>query len=123
MSLNDRIEFDCPFRVDADGNVTDAHEFYAPTVYDEEIDSDRWEFFSAGYTGQYGYNGPVMHNSEILSGRLESDILETPGVYVIVACDWSCDDDCETCGDSDVYDGYAQCDNVEGWAVLKLIED
>jgi hypothetical protein len=42
-----------------------------------------WEPLS-GYTGQYGYNGAVMHASEYLGGRLAADILDDPGVYVVV---------------------------------------
>lgn len=38
-----------------------------------------------GYTGQQGYRGPVMHQSEYIGGGLERDILATPGTYVVCA--------------------------------------
>lgn len=89
-------EFDQPFTVDAVGAVTDAPAgTYAPEVYhvddaqaphDVDIMSGYpWEQFSGGYTGQYGYNGAVMHASEYLGGRLATDILATPGTYVVCA--------------------------------------
>lgn len=83
------VEFDCPFRVGHSGRVYDRVEsVYAPEVYnsdetDVEILSDDWEAFSAGYTGQWGYNGPVMHQSEFIGGALADDILSSPGMYVV----------------------------------------
>jgi hypothetical protein len=46
-----------------------------------------WELLD-GYSGQYGYGGPIMHPSEYVGGDLERDILAEPGVYVVttVAC-------------------------------------
>lgn len=34
-----------------------------------------------GYTGQYGYQGAVMHPSEVIGGRLANDMLEMSAVY------------------------------------------
>lgn len=114
MNLSSKIEFDCPFIVDESSFVhtnsrflPDLANLHAPSVYgyedtpDPEIDSDEWEFYSSGYTGQHMYNGPVMHNSEMLSGRLEADILANPGAYVVTS----------------VY--YPDDDTVEGWVVLR----
>lgn len=107
MSINslESVEFDRPFAVDTGGVVTWADGYHAPSVYgsdgEVDIDSDQWEFFSTGYTGQYGYNGPVMHDSEFLGGRLARDILETPGVYVLCPVYWE--------------------DDSEGWVVLRHI--
>jgi len=39
-----------------------------------------------GYTGQYSYNGPVMHASEYIGGRMEQDILAQDGYYVALVC-------------------------------------
>lgn len=112
-----RAEFDCPFQVGHSGNVYlhPDRSPMAPSVYhdddtDIEIESDQWEAFSIGYTGQHGYNGAVMHSSEQLSGRLADDILTTPGTYVIVAVNVLPDDN-----DTDPAPA--------GWAVLKLKED
>jgi hypothetical protein len=43
-----------------------------------------WDGLMTGYTGQYGYNGPVMHESEYIGGRLSESILALPGWYVAV---------------------------------------
>lgn len=104
----DDIEFDHPFRIHADGSIEDVYpEFYPPNVYhddesDVHIDGECWEAFSTGYTGQFGYRGPVMHASEYIGGRLEADMLASPGVYVITTV--------ETHGEDD---------EPAGWIVLK----
>jgi hypothetical protein len=78
--------------------VTDAGtDVYAPTLYDDELDSDRWELLD-GYSGQYGYSGPVMHPSEFIGGGMARDILATPGTYVAVAAYYSAEFTHETCG-------------------------
>ena len=51
-----------------------------------------WELLR-GFTGQYGYNGPVMHSSEFIGGRLERYIRENAGYYVAVIIDGYPDDD------------------------------
>lgn len=115
MKLNAIMEFDCPVEVKDNGRVLPRHDLYAPDLLDEQISSDEWEFFSTGYTGQYGYNGPIMHNSEFIGGRLETDILSNPGIYVVVAAYWSPD---ET---EPPYADNAESE-IEGWAVLKMRE-
>lgn len=52
-------------------------------VWPYEVDGDGWELMT-GYTGQYGYTGPMMHASEFVGGRLARDILATPGLYAVV---------------------------------------
>lgn len=107
MNLNDIMEFDHVIRVGENGEVTDVQGIYAPNLFDEELDSADWEFFSVGYTRQDGYSGPIMHNSEFIGGRLERDILETPGVYVALVSYYSPED-----GEEDTY--------AEGWAIARL---
>jgi hypothetical protein len=104
------VEFDCPFTVDENGNIHDSDE-YAPTLWDESLDSDRWVFWSTGYSGQDSYSGPIMHNSEYLGGRMARDLLAEPGTYCLVVAYWSPDDEDQ---DDD--------DTAEGWAVVKLSE-
>lgn len=97
------MDFDHPVTVRANGTVTDAVEgVYAPEVYhvegerhphDVEVQSDEWETFSVGYTGQQSYNGAVMHASEYIDGQLANDILDEPGTYVVVAVEVMPDDD------------------------------
>jgi hypothetical protein len=100
-------EFDSVFEVMEDGTIVECPRIHAPELLDDQLDSLMWEFASEGYTGQYGYNGPIMHNSEFFGGRLREDILSTPGIYaLVVSCYFS-----ET--DYDEYD-------VEGWAVVRF---
>ena len=82
-ALNDRMEFDCVVRVDADGKVWDEPDWYAPSLNDGVLDGAGagWELLG-GYSGQYGYSGPIMHPSEYIGGRMERDILARPGLYV-----------------------------------------
>ena len=44
-----------------------------------------WDGLLEGFTGQYGYRGPIMHESEYIGGGLATYILENPGWYVAVA--------------------------------------
>lgn len=111
-TLSQTMEFDTVICVDPAGEVTTMWGVYAPDLYhvegeqhpnDVEVHGDDWTLL-VGYTGQYGYNGAVMHSSEIISGRMESDILSHPGLYV--ACVVNC---------------YSDDDNVDpepaGWAI------
>lgn len=129
INLSATIEFDSPFTVAPGGNVFHPlFGIYAPSVEhcvteDILIDSDDWEAFSVGYTGQYGYNGPVMHASEILGGRLAEDILNTPGTYVVCAVEYICDVENPECHYSP-YDRATMgcgCDPA-GWTVLKYVK-
>lgn len=101
-TLNDKMDFDHVIRVDSEGNVSDAHGVYAPSLYEDELDSEGWELLD-GYSGQDSYSGPVMHNSEFIGGTMERDILARPGLYVAIVAHWAVEDDDE--------------DDVEGWAV------
>lgn len=121
MALNDVMEFDHVVTVHADGTVTDGPaNLYAPDLYGNyHGDTDGewlscmlnqdWQLITRGYSGQHGYNGPVMHNSEFIGGGLERDILARPGHYVAIVCQWLP----EAGGDEDA-------DSIEGWAVAFL---
>lgn len=121
--LNRVMEFDHVIRVRPDGTVDEHPEphVYAPesvietdedgqilagheTAWIEYLRSQGWEP-ERGWTGQYGYAGPIMHPSEYIGGHLADHILETPGLWVAVSVEcipW--DED----GESD----------AAGWAVL-----
>jgi hypothetical protein len=107
--LDKIMETDHVVQVHADGTVTDGPAgLYAPGLVDDELDSSHWEFFSTGYTGQYGYAGPIMHDSEFIGGRLARDILAEPGIYVAVAACYLPDDN-----DEEI--------TYEGWAVARYV--
>lgn len=108
-TLNEIMEFDQVVYVVGGMAFPYDGPVYAPEVCDEQIYSDEWEFFSTGYTGQYGYNGPVMHQSEFIGGALERDILAEQGFYVAVLAYYT-DEETEEI-------------EPEGWVVLKKKED
>jgi hypothetical protein len=115
-SLNDRMDIDHVVRVHEDGSVTDESGAYAPeliigtddtgqilaeheTELRESAKRQGWELLT-GFTGQHGYNGPLMHPSEFVGGGLERYILANPGLYCVV-----------------VIETYDDSDEPAGWAV------
>jgi hypothetical protein len=86
-----RIDFDHPFVLAADGTITDTDGIYAPTVTvseTEDVDVDGpWEPIT-GMSLQYGYHGAIMHPSEYvgpgIAKRLLSIAEDSPATFVIV---------------------------------------
>lgn len=135
--LNDVMEFDHVVEVHKDGTVTDCdiHGYFYLSVDSEGNDhfdmSAGWELLT-GFTGQYSYNGPVMHSSEFIGGGLEKHIRETPGYYVALVVEATGEHEwqyarltgnksCAQCGlfPIDEYDEQSECRREEpaGWAV------
>jgi hypothetical protein len=100
--LDKLMELDHVVMVTPGGYVIGNWELHGPSVYHylnedgdapdedpviEQYPGDTWDFFSRGYTGQYGVrrSDPVMHNSEFLGGRLARDILavDVPTLFVV----------------------------------------
>lgn len=107
---------------DHDGQIRDGdEEDWIRRVRDAGWEPER------GWTGQYGYSGPVMHASEFVGGALADHVAETPGLWVAVevsclpdeAPDKNDEDhdpeDCETCERSDAGDY-----EPAGWAILHM---
>ena len=136
--LNKVMEFDHVVRSKGNGTVIDHVEgVWAPEVFDENIEEDgtdirgrrRWKFHNdkwelmTGYTGQYSYNGPVMHPSESIGGRMAKDIKENAGLYVaVVVQTLEPEEGCEFCAEETANEGHpCPCDqhNIVGWAVAK----
>jgi hypothetical protein len=126
-------EFDHPFTVHADGSLSDdgVDGVYAPDVFHDDaaditIDgaagtrANGWEALT-GYTGQWSYNGAVMHASEYLGGGLARDILAEPGVYVVVVVNVHPGDD-DPDGEFDPDDGDGELPEPAGWAILRRVE-
>jgi hypothetical protein len=84
IDLNAEMDFDHVIEVKSDGSVMDAQRVYAPSLYDDELDDPSWTLID-GYSGQSGYSGPLMHQSEYIGGGLENEILTNPGYYVALA--------------------------------------
>jgi hypothetical protein len=121
--LQQIVDFDHPFTVLDTGALVDTvdprphvpHVTHCEHGHDVELDgqcgpvSREWSALT-GYTGQWSYNGAVMHTREYLGGRLAEDILAEPGVYVVTTCEvWGTDEDPEP--------------EPAGWVVLKLRDD
>lgn len=137
--LNTLMEFDHVIRVIHIGDseqpeviVIDAGG-YSPELY-MDLDSDGqllpgsdaelnrqansagWDLMR-GYTGQYGYDGPVMHASEFIGGYLEDAILAQPGLYVVTEPRGLAPDNLP----EDVRDEIEQ-DGI-GWVVCRRLDD
>jgi hypothetical protein len=80
-TLNDLMDFDLVVQVDASGGVLPMPHVNAPELIDDEVLSDEWTLLD-GFSGQQGYDGPMMHQSEYVGGGLETYILSHPGQYV-----------------------------------------
>lgn len=98
MALNDTMDFEHVVEVHPDGSVTDGPlGVYAPEVSVDldadgqmislnpnDIHVDRGWTLLNGYSGAYGYRGPIMDDAEFIGGGMEREILSNPGVYVAV---------------------------------------
>lgn len=126
QSLNELMSFGHVVVSDGQGNVTDevGHP-YGPEIVYVTLDGDGqaikrpgaadfdiemngygdWELLR-GFTGQHGYNGAILHDSEYIGWGLETHIRENAGYYVAVIVD----------GLEDDPDGEAATVPV-GWAV------
>lgn len=102
-TLNDLMHFDHVIRINENGAAEEpAETVYAPEVNVEcaeddagsitaeaeaemirSVEEQGWELMT-GYSGQYLYHGPIMHQSEYVGGQMEADIRSTPGLYVVV---------------------------------------
>ena len=105
-SLSDALDFDHVVHLSSDGELSHdrrPHWPHAPECLDPSIGSTvaegGWELITAGLTGQYGYNGPWLHDSEVIAGGVAARVVEHAaehggGFYVAVYASFSC----EECG-------------------------
>lgn len=114
--LAEAMDFDHVITVYPNGTIGDS-KYYAPEVWQEldkdgqaikepELFSSNWTLLT-GYTGQYGYNGAVMHQSEYIGGRLADHILKNPGHYVVLVVE----------GEGPDYDPEVGERDLVGWVV------
>ena len=100
-TLNEIMSFDHVIEVHEDGTITEPRDAWGPELcalstadgsHTSETDPDlirsaRWQGgweLETGWTGQHGYSGPCMHQSECIGGGLEAHIRATPGQWVVV---------------------------------------
>ena len=101
------LDFDTVFRL-ADGELIEVNDQYAPSVYNDPaddvyLDDSRWACFT-GFTGQYGYNGAVMHSSELVGTGIAQHIADYAA-------------ECDDCLFSLVVVNDLEDDDVIGWAI------
>lgn len=91
-ALNEVMQFETVYQVHPNGTITERHDLRAPDLnqykgddecWHEHLDDTSWDLLT-GWTGQYGYRGPMMHSSEFVGGRLAEHILSTPGLYALL---------------------------------------
>lgn len=93
FDLNEFMEFDRVIRSNGNGTFEHLRDEYAPEVHVYETESGEWELedlsggweFLSGFSGQHGYDGPLMHSSEYIGGGLAEHIAAVPGLYVAAA--------------------------------------
>lgn len=108
-TLSDVMEFDTVIRVNENGTVDVLRDMNTPDLYDGYLMGDGWELLN-GFSGQYGYSGPIMHESEFIGGGIARYILSTPGLYVSLVSYYTPETE--------------EDDNIDGWAVAyKSITD
>lgn len=135
-NLDTFMEFDWTYHVDDDGHMTEALDVHGPDVFVQEeggkpIVTLGWELLS-GWSFQWMYSGPVMHDSEGIHPPMGEHILENPGYYVVTSvtylgtgntvcqeCDaqpgeW-CPDNCDGTENRE--------DLIEGWVVAHKEEN
>lgn len=89
--LNAAMDFDHVIASFGDGRIGDVQGIYAPAVH-EWTDELGWHVedppspwgLMDGYSGQQGYRGPWMHQSEYIGGDMAQHILDRPGIYVAI---------------------------------------
>jgi hypothetical protein len=144
------MEFDHIIRVNEDLTIDenlDMSTMDSGSYFDLAVDEDGTDIFEmsagwtllSGFTGQDGYNGPVMHAPEYVGGGLERHIRETPGYYVVLIVNalephvwqesrFTGTTTCERCGllplDADDMETTCQSDEPAGWAIAyKPLDD
>lgn len=115
-------EYDHVFQITKRGVVDGPDGIYAPEVdNDDENDiliggtphkattGKGWQALD-NYTGQHGYNGPVMHASEFIGGRLADDMVRISAEYEAEGTPLVWTVTLAACGDDP--------ENPAGWVVL-----
>jgi len=108
MPLNAIVEWDSAFRVNPNGTVDTGVESAAANslrTIAENTGADEFDDVPeavTGHSGQHGYSGPIMHPSEQLGGGMASDVLDSPGTYMLTEAQ-----------------DFDDPDNLVGWVLLR----
>ena len=123
-------EFDHVFCVDVHGNVFEPSYkgYYSPDALDVDPNAttlrygnEEWQLPLSGLTGQDRYNGPWLHNSEVIPGGVAEVVLSMPGYWVAIYGQHSPEYvDCPF-GQEDHDDGNCHCETIiEGWTMAHI---
>ncbi len=70
-----------------------ASHLYAPEALDPDPEAttlDGWQLPLSGLTGQHGYKGPWLHDSELIEGGVAERVLSLPGYWVAIYAQHFC---------------------------------
>ena len=125
------MDFDHTFTLTEDGVIGESTK-YAPAVYSDPngdilIESNNWKPMT-GKTGQYSYNGAIMHPSEqigwgpAISGWMieQCEDMDTPQTFVFTSVEVECDDECGGAEDRDKCEDFGD-HFPAGWCVLHYV--
>jgi len=111
-------DFDQVFAITENGNyVGNIAGQYAPEAVNPDGTADAteiqgWQLLLSGYSAQWSYSGPWMHDSETLSDAILDLITSTPGYWVAIYGTYECeyeDEHPET---------HHECEpHIEGWTM------
>lgn len=100
---------------DIDWALTEPEGVWAPSAMVDgqdggvEFDGSGWETITDGMSGQYSYNGPIMHPSEYIGRRIGEELLrlaeDGPVTFVAVVVESRGDDE-----------------EAAGWTVVRKVE-
>ena len=133
--LTHQVDFDHAFGIDKTGTHVelprdhpDAQTYFESIEHindPEGPNGERWDGVPegwevvTGFTGQYGYDGGLVHPSEFPGGGMEAHVRENPGLYALVhPYDGDAPDQDDPDYDEDTYDPF-----VDGWALLHKTTD
>lgn len=108
--LGDIMEFDAVIQINGDRTASRRLDIHAPELCDGELSalSGRPWRLMTGHSGQHGYSGPLMHQSEVIGGGMADYILDRPGLYVALV-DYTIDGDASDCW------AVAYCEAPDSW--------
>lgn len=119
----EQIEFDMPFTLTVDGDVTEEQNIHAPSILDMTpddgtardvlSDTSQWTAIQ-GLTAQHGYHGAILHPSEFIGAGIARALLdiviaeEKPQTFVVTEV---------------LDDGKDDTRDPIGWCILRHVED
>lgn len=123
-------DFDHVFVVDEHGDVHEARDLngtrrggaaglWAPDAIDVDPNAtelDGWALPLSDLSGQHGYRGPWLHDSEVIPGGVAEAVLAMPGYWVAIYAQHTPECDGDDCAHMDSSCAAAET-TIEGWTM------